>query len=83
MKVRGTLRNPTIAPDAKALASRGIAATLLGLVNPLLALAPFIETGPGKDSDCAGLVANAKTWKDSQGSATLPETPAGRSPPKR
>ena len=78
LKVRGTLRNPTIAPDAKALASRGIAATLLGLVNPLLALAPFIETGPGKDSDCAGLVANAKTWKDSQGSPTLP--PARRLP---
>lgn len=34
--------------------------------NPLLALAAFIETGPGRDSDCARLVAEAKSgWRAS------------------
>jgi hypothetical protein len=45
-----------VRPDASALAARGIGAAVLALVNPLLALAPFIETGPGRDSDCAGLL---------------------------
>jgi hypothetical protein len=51
-----------VRPDVSALAARGVGAALLGLVNPLLALAPFIETGPGKDSDCARLLATADSW---------------------
>ena len=39
------------------------------VVNPLLAVAPFIETGPGKDSDCAALVARAKLWRAQKASA--------------
>jgi len=62
LNVRGTLRNPQVRPDPKALAARGVTAAVLALVNPLLALAPFIETGPGRDSDCAQLLAQAKTW---------------------
>ncbi len=39
----------------------GAAATIaLGLVNPLLALLPLIDAGPGKDSDCAQLVQDAR-----------------------
>jgi hypothetical protein len=60
--VRGPLRNPQVLPDAKSLTARGLTAALLALVNPLLALAPFIESGPGKDSDCAGLLARARNW---------------------
>ena len=66
LHVRGSLRDPQVFPDAKALATKGVTAAVLALVNPLLALAPFIETGPGKDSDCAGLMARAKTWRDAQ-----------------
>jgi uncharacterized protein involved in outer membrane biogenesis len=62
LHVRGPLRNPQVLPDPKTVAARGLAAALLALVNPLLALAPFIETGPGKDSDCAALLARAKDW---------------------
>ncbi len=29
---------------------------LLGLINPLAAVIPLIETGPGKDAPCADLV---------------------------
>jgi uncharacterized protein involved in outer membrane biogenesis len=66
LHVRGPLRDPTIVPDAKGLAARGVTAALLALVNPLLALVPFIETGPGKESDCAGLLARAKDWSQRQ-----------------
>jgi len=62
LNVRGTLRNPQVRPDPKVLATRVVTAAVLALVNPLLALAPFIETGPGRDSDCAQLLAQAKTW---------------------
>ena len=74
LQVRGPLRNPSVVPDAKGLAARGVTAVLLGLVNPLLALLPFIETGPGKESDCAGLLARAKDWSQRQrsGSARIP-----------
>jgi len=66
LHVRGPLRDPSIVPDAKGLATRGVTAALLALVNPLLALVPFIETGPGKESDCAGLLARAKDWSQRQ-----------------
>jgi hypothetical protein len=62
LHVRGPLRNPRVQPDATAVAARGIGAAALALVNPLLALLPFIETGPGKDSDCAQLVGAARDW---------------------
>ena len=66
LHVRGSLRDPQVLPDAKVLAARGVTAALLALVNPLLALAPFIETGPGKDSDCAALLARAKDWSQAR-----------------
>jgi uncharacterized protein involved in outer membrane biogenesis len=69
LHVRGPLRDPSIVPDGKGLATRGVTAALLALVNPLLALLPFIETGPGKESDCAGLLARAKDWSQRQSGA--------------
>jgi uncharacterized protein involved in outer membrane biogenesis len=62
LHVRGPLRNPRVQPDATSLAARGLGAAALALVNPLLALLPFIETGPGKDSDCARMIAAARDW---------------------
>jgi uncharacterized protein involved in outer membrane biogenesis len=62
LHVRGPLRDPRVVPDAKSLAAKGVTAALLALVNPLLALAPFIETGPGRDSDCADLLSRAQAW---------------------
>jgi uncharacterized protein involved in outer membrane biogenesis len=70
--VRGSLRNPIIRPDSTALAARGIGAMLLGFVNPLLALVPFVETGPGRDSDCARLLENARTWREQGGWSPKP-----------
>jgi AsmA protein len=42
-------------------AARGAAGLLLGLVNPLLAVIPFIETGPGEDTDCGQLMQQVKS----------------------
>ena len=55
----GSFKHPHFAPDMSALATRGGGALLLGLLNPLAALIPLIETGPGKDSDCQALIAMA------------------------
>jgi hypothetical protein len=43
------------------LAARGAAALALAAINPLLALAATVETGPGKDADCASVLAEART----------------------
>lgn len=58
--VTGSFAQPSVAPDKTRLAVRGGGALLLGLINPLAALIPLIETGPGKDADCAGLTALAR-----------------------
>lgn len=64
LHVRGTFKDPSISPD-KALFLRGGIAGLLGaLVNPLAALLPLIETGPGKNEDCEALVAAVKQHAD-------------------
>ena len=40
--------------------SRALGALALGLASPLLAIIPLIDAGPGKDSDCAQLVHDAR-----------------------
>ncbi len=54
--VRGSFAKPTVALDVPRVVARGGGALLLGLVNPLLALLPLIETGPGVDPKCAEIV---------------------------
>ena len=41
------------------LLERGLAALVLGALNPLLALAATVETGPGEDADCKGVLTQA------------------------
>ncbi|MBC7945399.1 MAG: AsmA family protein [Burkholderiales bacterium] len=67
LHVTGSFKDPNFAPDKSALAKRGGAAILLGLINPLAALIPLIETGPGKDSNCAKLMADAKSQNSGAG----------------
>jgi uncharacterized protein involved in outer membrane biogenesis len=59
LKVTGRLGAPKAGPDKAALALRGGLALALGLINPLLALAATIETGPGVDADCAAALRDA------------------------
>jgi uncharacterized protein involved in outer membrane biogenesis len=58
--IGGTFASPTAAVEAAPLATRGIAALALGVINPLLALFATVETGPGVDADCQDVLAQAK-----------------------
>lgn len=56
LKIAGTLGAPQTGPDKGALAGRAAVALALGAINPLLALAATIETGPGEDADCGAIL---------------------------
>jgi AsmA protein len=58
--IRGSFAKPSVGVDKGKVAVRALGAVALGLVNPLLALIPLIDPGPGKDSDCGQLVLDAK-----------------------
>lgn len=57
--VRGSFSQPTVTVDKGRVALRAAGAVALGVINPLLALIPLVDAGPGKDSDCAQLVREA------------------------
>jgi len=57
--VRGTFGSPSGGVAVGPLAGRGAAALALGSINPLLALAATVETGPGQDADCKVVLADA------------------------
>ncbi|HYM48411.1 MAG TPA: hypothetical protein VES91_08005, partial [Burkholderiaceae bacterium] len=51
VRIYGTFRKADFAVSGQSIL-RGVGAVALGLVNPLLALIPLIETGPGEDANC-------------------------------
>jgi uncharacterized protein involved in outer membrane biogenesis len=59
LHMNGSLANAKVTVDSGTVAARGLGALLLGFVNPLLAVVPLIETGPGRDSDCGRLIRQA------------------------
>lgn len=59
LKVSGDFVAPKAGVDKGALAGRAGIALALGAINPLLALAATIETGPGKDADCTTVLRQA------------------------
>ena len=58
--LRGSFGQPVAEVDKARVATRALGAVALGLVNPLLALIPLIDAGPGQDSDCRQLVQAAR-----------------------
>jgi uncharacterized protein involved in outer membrane biogenesis len=58
--IQESFKDPKVMPKMGPIALRGAAAIALGAINPLLAFLPFIETGPGKDSDCGKLLQQVK-----------------------
>ena len=72
--VRGSFANPDVELDKARLAARGLGALALGFINPLLALIPLIEAGPGKDSDCGQLVRDARALPHAENKKTGPRT---------
>lgn len=70
--IRGSFARPEAGVDKGRVAARALGAALLGMVNPLLALIPLIDAGPGQDSDCAQLVRDARTLSESKSTKTGP-----------
>ncbi len=58
--IRGNFVKPVVGVDKGKLVARALGAVTLGLLNPLLALVPLVDPGPGKDSDCGPLLSAAK-----------------------
>lgn len=58
--IRGSFARPQVGVDKGRVAVRALGAIALGLVNPFLALVPLIDAGPGKDSNCAQLIRDAR-----------------------
>ena len=73
LKISGSFAAPTAGPDKAALAGRAGLAVVLGLINPLLALAATVETGPGQDADCRQALAIAADPKAK--AQSLPQKP--------
>lgn len=59
LRLTGTFADPKAGPDKGALAGRAGIALALGALNPLLALAATVETGPGEDANCPQVLAQA------------------------
>jgi AsmA family protein len=59
--ISGSLKHPSVAPDAATLAARGGAAVALGvLLTPLAALLPTIQFGTEDADNCSSLVRSAQ-----------------------
>ena len=58
--IRGSFAQPQVSVDKGRVVARAAGAVALGLLNPLLALLPLIDAGPGQDSDCGQLVRDAR-----------------------
>ena len=77
LKISGTFAAPKAGPDKLALAGRAGLTLALGLINPLLALAATVETGPGQDADCSRVLAIAADPKaKAQTQAPAPARPS-------
>ena len=59
LRIGGTFASPSAGPEKGALAARIGVAVALAAINPLLALAATIETGPGENADCASILKQA------------------------
>lgn len=60
MEVEGSFRDPSVKPRAGPIAARVLGAAALAAIAPPLALLAFVETGPGKDTDCGKLLRQAQ-----------------------
>lgn len=61
IKVGGPFTRPSVDLETtNALTQGGIGVALAALVNPLVAILPFVDPGLAKDANCAGLIAEGK-----------------------
>lgn len=83
LKVGGTFAKPKAGPDKGALAARGAFALALGAVNPLLALAATIETGPGENASCGPALREASSAYQAARIAVMNQPPEVRDDAKK
>ena len=57
--IEGVMRQPKPKPKIGPLAARAAAAVGLAAINPALAILATLENGPGKDTDCGKIIAEA------------------------
>jgi AsmA family protein len=74
--VAGTFAGPKVGPEKGALASRAGLALALAAVNPLLALAATVETGPGQDANCGPALREAASSYAAARIAAMSQPPA-------
>ena len=67
LRIGGTFAHVTAGPEKSALAGRVGLALALAAVNPLLALAATIETGPGENTDCGAVLSKAASPASASG----------------
>jgi uncharacterized protein involved in outer membrane biogenesis len=77
--IQGPFSNPGYALEAGPLLARGGAAAALSVINPIAAVLALIETAPGRDANCAQLMALAA---DAQREAKRSGKPAELPPPE-
>jgi len=80
LKIAGTLGAPQGGLDRGTLAGRAGLALALGAINPLLALAATIETGPGTDADCGAALREAAAPRAAGEVARTAPPPPGNKP---
>lgn len=78
LKVGGTLKEPSVGPQAGPLALRGAAAAVLSAIAPPAALLALIETGPGEDVDCSGIADSVAKGEPAEAEDVQPEREAER-----
>ena len=59
--IKGTFAKPEVSIDKARVATRGLGALALGLINPLLILIPLLEKDSGVQSECVRLINAAQT----------------------
>ena len=60
ISVQGELAHPDLAVDVGRVGARGVAALLLGAVNPALSLLALADPGAATDSDCTALTKHTR-----------------------
>lgn len=58
--VRGSFKQPRVSVDKRSLAMKAGGAIGLAILAPVASLLPLIKSGPGENSECAGLLADAR-----------------------
>lgn len=74
--VHGSFRDVDFGVAPQSIA-RGLGAIALGMVNPLLALLPLVETGPGEDTNCRAVLEPVKGAVEQSGKSTKDAPAAG------